>query len=219
MDLTNALNVKSNDVLVYSIDDGYLLSGGSSGFEFKNIAEVASEAVTLIHQIISRHNYSGSIILSGWSYGGVVAALTTKLLANSKIVVSHLVLYDAPIFGDVVTEQHGGELPSTEVEDVSRRHFTLCTGLLNEYYKESHFTSGSATLILQKCKMLVICAETEESASYQPNYAIGNYECITSESGMASVVQLIRSRGTHWTMLTGENSCLIANAVHEFTNS
>lgn len=101
---------------MYVIDDGAISSSTSAAdFTFSSILDVAVACLECIHQILTFPSSSAagvqSLILGGWSYGGVVAVEVARLLhrgavsssglvgegGNRTVRVSYLILIDSPV--------------------------------------------------------------------------------------------------------------------------
>lgn len=182
------------------------------------------------------------ILLGGWSYGGVIATLVTERLQKKKldepdgvnVNVTNVILFDAPLFGDII---HGSSniFSNTETNEgtavIQRQalaHFEYCTGLLGKFYKDestifnklatNRITSEDFLQVLGTSNIIILRAsegevENEDSCLGTPhqNDSLALYQQLTS----TVLPGIIRSPGSHWTMLFGENVNHVARNMTE----
>jgi thioesterase domain-containing protein len=192
---------------------------GSADFTFTCIMDVAREYCNQIADKLKALGCS-RCLLSGWSYGGVVAVEVTRLLEARGLEVQALALFDAPLRGpgydgDVDAEYEEEEqlirdsLVQSIGEDSSEmarlladraaQHWRNCTGLLRK-----HVTQSSPRLAVQNVAHFVV----EESSAARSSDFLD--DCLARPAALVPVA------GVHWTMLAEEHAESLAARLAEF---
>jgi len=203
---------------VYAIDDAFL-TGESAAFTFTSIEAVADECLALLTAALGT---PPALTLGGWSYGGVVALQMAARLSQSggtQPTVRSVLMIDAPLGQTVGKGFHrgddamrGGALVQTLraqlqplVDDEASldmlsahaaAHFGACNGLLDVY---------DATAVRVGCPLV----DVRPAAS----------ECAFMESLAPLTDEAVHSRevgGDHFTMLFGEHTAAVADALSPF---
>ena len=198
---------------MYCVDDGVILREISHAEG--TIEEVSSKCAQLVKRFA--HSYSPnrklSLILGGWSYGGVIAVNVAEILNRDELhlEISGMLLFDSPLRSS--TNSRGGDLDS-QVDEVPsdsslssirvQQHFRYCTELLQEYYRRP---TRATPLLL--CPVLDLRAE-------QSNYVCDPQAVQEITSGH---IDQFTTAGTHFTMLFGANAPLSANFIIQFLSS
>lgn len=205
---------------VYVIDDDVVASGAE--FPFSNIQEVVDETIHALKSLTVKHGLN-SVVLGGWSYGGVVAFLTAKSLIDKNKLkegpkIDFIVTFDAPIVDSDVSPElaldnrtttvNGDEEEEVaHVDGVSERatiHFEKCTSILQEYY-----SSGKESKSALDIPFLDIRPESVFS-----RHLLSGQE---SEKDLSSSYHFeYLTPGNHWTMIFGSNVTSIVNTIDIF---
>jgi pimeloyl-ACP methyl ester carboxylesterase len=202
---------------VYAIDDAYL-TGEYAAFGFRSIEAVADECLSLVASAIG----ASSLVLGGWSYGGVVALQMAARLAQAGAEAPHVhsvLMFDSPLgqtagqgFHRGDDAMRGGALVQTLraqlqplVDDEAAldtlsanaaSHFAACNELLDVY---------DAAAVRVGCPLVDV----------RPL----NSECDFMES-LAPLtkgpVHSLEVGGDHFTMLFGEHTAPLVDAVAPF---
>jgi thioesterase domain-containing protein len=223
------------DLTVFALDDGALLSGRP--FRFDSIQQVAEACFDHVLEVARDYGLRTessceerrTILLGGWSYGGVVAVEIAKLVLSRKrqlksvdnpieIEVASIVLFDSPLRQPKriheLSEADGSSSnrpayrdlidatgSSGDIQVVARtaEHFTACTALLSKYHGRA---AESKSL---SCPIVDVRPDETD------------YLCDLSaiEELTVAVVHRPVVRGSHWTMLFGQFVDAVAAIVHE----
>ena len=183
------------------IDDGVILNVGK--FPFHSMKEVVSASVNaLLHYLENFSSSSPSLVLGGWSYGGVVALLVAYELQkhHSSIILSRIILFDSPLWKPLQNDDdHENNIVSDDPQ--VQRHFNSCTTLLNEYYE----TLSSINLCVS-CPIIDFRA-SQSTYSYEDEVALQQFS--------TSMVKRTVVPGNHWTILSTENFSLFLDSIRE----
>jgi len=213
--LVLALNDLSRST--FAVEDASL--DGSAEFTFQSIMHVADAYAS---QILDKLRVLGnsSCLLSGWSYGGVVAVEVARLLEAKGIEVEALALFDAPIRGpnydgdvdaEYEEEEHlireslvrsiGGDAGDIArlLADRAVEHWRNCTGLLRK-----HVTESAPKLSVQKVAHFVVQEASAASSSAFLD------DCLVQPATLVPV------SGVHWTMLAEEHAGSLAVELSKF---
>lgn len=195
---------------MYCIDDGVILRDLTHAEN--SIDEVARKCSQLLEQFLQqyykRHGQIQSLILGGWSYGGVIAIHVAEIIKASNINLSGLILFDSPLTAP--SSPSNIQVPnddSSSTNDKVEQHFHYCTKLLQHYYQSQISNSSqSSSSIKLNCPILDLRAEHS------------TYQCDISvlEAFTTCRVERIITNGTHFTMLFNENSVSLANIILKF---
>ena len=248
-------NVLKDRYTVIAIDDNILMGsagGGGDGeeanFPFNTINDVVDACVPHVMEIAQEYGNKSAdgegrdILLGGWSYGGVIATLVTERLQKAKmeklntvdVNVTSVVLFDAPLFGDII---HGSSniFSNTETNEsnagIQRQalaHFEYCTGLLGKFYRDestifnklatNRITPDDFVQVLGTSNMVILRAsegEVEDEASIlgdpHQNDTLSLYQQLTG----TVLTGIIKSPGSHWTMLFDDHVNHVAKHMAE----
>lgn len=193
---------------VYVLDDGAVQ--GHRPYSFSSIEEAASSALLSIKNILQVHygqmEKTWIVHLAGWSYGGVIAVEVAKQWpaipwpSDVKTSLHSITLFDAPLRGDVVSEQeneeekemHHNNHNQEQVLNTAGHHFVSCTKLLRTYHNRPMEQKPL------QCQIIDLRPEDGDRASLE--LSLKSIEELTS----GHVTQ--RScPGDHWTMLNNEH--------------
>lgn len=202
---------------VYLLDDGVILN--SSRFDFKSINEVAEACLSSVYKILSSvyensvNSQPFEVILSGWSYGGVVAAEVARLLTLSgKSKVLSLLIFDSPLRASI-SETRGQKTDikldiheiDTSLQYRTTKHFRACTDLLKQYQIRTICPSEP----LLSCFVWDIRPKISE------------YDCglAAAQELTVGIAKRVTVEGNHWNMLMGPHSLNIAAIIKHAINS
>jgi len=203
---------------IYAIDDAFL-TGECESFGFGSIEAVADECLSLISSALGT---PPALTLGGWSYGGVVALQMASRLAQSggsQPVVRSVLMMDAPLGQTVGKGFHrgddalrGGALVQTlraQLEPLvddeasldmlsahAAAHFAACNELLDAY---------DATALRVRCRLVDVRPAHSECAFMESLAPLTEDSVHTHEVG-----------GDHFTMLFGEHTAAVADALSPF---
>jgi thioesterase domain-containing protein len=216
---------------VYVLDDGVMTSG--KAFPFESIEHVARTCLPFVLAIAHKHGASAAgaekvLTLAGWSYGGVVASVVAKLLADAAqgegIRVNALVLFDSPLRapkmaasadGDAdgvhstapIIESEAANSAALDLQARTQGHFRACTDLLRKFYDSQAECSASTTAgPALRCRIADVRPE-------QTDYDCGLDAAAELTSGEAVRITV---PGTHWTMLFQDNVISVGKAIRAF---
>ena len=196
---------------MYCLDDGAILK--DHVHEEKSIAEVAEKCLPLVLKFAEAYGCGSvteseshrSIILGGWSYGGVVASVITEKLAKSAtVLVKGVVLFDAPLRLTVSKEENSDKSERNGFGGSDRKvseHFAYCTRLLKQHYVRPVVEDSPVD-----CPVLDIRAE-------QSTYDGGHNALCEVSRG---TLKRHKTSGDHFTMLFGENAIQVASLLQSF---
>jgi surfactin synthase thioesterase subunit len=223
---------------MYVLDDEVVSTG--SEFRFASIDEVAETCLSTALNIISEHGKRTSvapsapgndvspeditIILGGWSYGGVVSyELAKRLMASNQIaqkrgfrvVIESLLLFDAP-FHDSLSSSDNHEFPfanSNSIEEGTLEskasvHFAACTILLHKYRatRQIQLQHGELpTTTTLSCPIYFFNPQEGENKSIESTL----HEKLQTKS----TIRILMVPGNHWSMLFGNNAKDIAGEI------
>ena len=170
--------------------------------------------------------------------------LTEKFVEMNKtssvgVHISSLLLFDAPIFGDIlhsddsVLSKSNDPPDSDVVSPVSHSmdgfvlaHFRYITSMLANFYEDETSTFFKLSHgkpihpnVLGHCNVVVFRAAQEESSKglasndtiKKNNGDIGLFQQLT----LCSMSDVVLAPGTHWTMLFNENVLFVADTIKQ----
>jgi len=209
-DLVDGLN---SDNYLYGLDDGVILEDRE--FQFTSIEDVAIHCLQEILFILKRDlsidilldpHARVTIILMGWSYGGVICTEIAKLIKSnhSYISVDILILFDSALRSpnklntSVNSDEQINHLLSNDLSidlvNRTKNHFNMCTKLLELYHS-------------RPIESKPLSCEIWDIRPKQTNYNCGINAVKEITSGLIHE-KLVD--GNHWTMLFHENGKNVA---------
>ncbi len=215
----------------YAIDDGCIHNG--IAFSFQSITEVATTALPLLREILTKHyrNIEGvrRVVLAGWSYGGVVAIEVAKLLkqqpyhdssstaVNENIDVQCITLFDSPVTSPIFPNGEGSQQDDfpTEllVKSSSEEGKTLTINDEIQELTKHHF--DLCTSLLEKYYLetennekakerILLSCPVHDIRAEKSNYFIPFESVLALTVKKESVERSMIDGGDHWNIITGE---------------
>ena len=191
---------------VYAIHDPKFFSDDS----WTDVSEMAEEYAQLI-----RRNTSGSCIVGGWSFGGIVAFEVARTLSAVGFPVAGVVLIDSPspinhqplsprIIDTVINSIQSDERRTTNVggtiRQMIRRNFISCAGMLAKFKPDDPAKTGRpipSIVLLRSTENFRLDDGSIENPWLQdrsnPGSAVAGWEMITNKK-----VPVIDIPGNHF---------------------
>jgi hypothetical protein len=196
-----------NHYPVYCVDDGVILR--DIHHNEASIAEVSLKCAQLVKRFAQSYATTSdtklSLILGGWSYGGVIAVNVAEVLSAEiqlNLEISAILLFDSPLRASTSSVQRDVDPSDPSLSSVKvQQHFSYCTELLREYYKRP-ICSIPALL----CPVLDLRAE-------ESDYVCDLQAIQEISSGR---IERFTTNGTHFTMLFGANASSSAGIIIPF---
>lgn len=202
------------DLAILALDDGVLLNGNSYSFEsIEDAAESYLHSLSLI--LREMKSYSPlSIVLAGWSYGGVIAVQMAKIfdslhLNGSVVTLKGVIMFDSPLRTPAHLSHDENESidfldvnsDSSVVSRLARDHFLACTRLLETFHH-------------RPAEQQPLCIPLFD---FRPSSFVRTENSFLTELTTGSV-ECIEVPGNHWTMLFGNNANIVAQLVTQIIN-
>jgi hypothetical protein len=197
---------------VYCVDDGVILR--EINHTEATIEEVSSKCAQLVkrfaHSDATSPDKKLSLILGGWSYGGVIAVNVAEILSAEtqlNFEISGVLLFDSPLRAPTSSPRKDVDSTPSDLSLSSLRvqqHFGYCTELLQEYYKR--LARPTPPLV---CPVLDLRAE-------ESDYVCDLQAIQEITSGR---IERFTTTGTHFTMLFGANASSSATLIIPFLSS